>query len=209
MMRTRFSLRRHATRGRSLVAALLAVVGAAASQVHGTAAQQAATPAPVPPRLRLKSPAFVEASVIPKPFTCRAESGTGVSPPFQFSNVPNGTASFVLTLNNMDNHPAKGIDDEVFWVLWNVPGSATGLAQGVPKGGELPNGSRQTDFGRGNVGYRPPCPPPGTGPLHYVFNLYALDQMLSVPAGATSAEVMNALDGHILGSTILLGYFER
>jgi Raf kinase inhibitor-like YbhB/YbcL family protein len=174
----------------------------------GAAAQQAAAPTPVPPRLRLRS-TFAEATVIPAPFTCLAEGGSGVSPPLRWFNVPKDTASFVITLMNMDNHPAKGLDKEAFWVLWNVPGSATELAEGVPAGGQLPDGSRQADLGRGNVRYRPPCPPPGTGPLHYMFSLYALDQMLDVPAGAARADVIRAMDGHILGSTVLLGLFER
>ena len=177
--------------------------------VVAEAAQQAAAPAPVPPRLRLKSTAFTEATPIPKAFTCLAENGTPVSPPFQFTNVPKDTASFVLTLDNMDNHPAKGLDDELFWLMWNVPGSATGLAQGVANAAELPNGTRQAALNRTSVGYRPPCPPPGTGPLHYVFMLYALDRMLDVPPTGTRADVVKAMDGHILGATILLGYFER
>jgi Raf kinase inhibitor-like YbhB/YbcL family protein len=172
------------------------------------AAQQPAAPAPVPPRLRLKSPAFNEATPIPNQFTCKAESGMGVTPPFTFTNVPKGTASFVLTLNNMDNHPAKGMDDELFWLTWNIPGSASGLSQGVPSMAELPSGQRQATLNR-TVGYRPPCPPPGTGPLHYVYMLYALDAMLDVPPTGARADIVKAMDGHILGSTIMLGYFER
>jgi phosphatidylethanolamine-binding protein (PEBP) family uncharacterized protein len=45
--------------------------------------------------------------------------------------------------------------------------------------------------------------------LHYVFTLYALDQMLNVPGGASRADVTKAMDEHVLGSTILLGLFER
>ena len=104
----------------------------------GATAQQAVTPAPVPPRLRLRS-TFTEATPIPKPYTCLADGGVGVSPPLNWFNVPKGTASFAVTLSNMDNHPAKGIDDEAFWVLWNVPGSASELAQGVAAGAELPD----------------------------------------------------------------------
>jgi Raf kinase inhibitor-like YbhB/YbcL family protein len=170
-------------------------------------AQEVRTPAPVPPRLRLRS-TFNEATPIPKQYTCLADGGMGVSPLLTWTNVPQGTASFVVTLTNMDNRPGKGLEDEAFWVLWNVPGTATGLEQGVKAGAELADGSRQATLNR-TVAYRPPCPPPGTGPLHYVYSLYALDQMLAVPGAATRAEVTRAMDGHILGSTILLGYFER
>ena len=176
--------------------------------VIAEAAQQPATPAPVPPRLRLKSPAFNEATPLPKLFTCSAENGSPVTPPFQFTNVPKDTASFVLILDNLDNHPAKGIDPELFWLAWNIAGSASGLASGVAAQSELPNGMRQATLGR-TVGYRPPCPPPGTGPIHYTFFLYALDRLLDAPPMSTKADIMKAMDGRILGSTILVGYFER
>jgi Raf kinase inhibitor-like YbhB/YbcL family protein len=173
----------------------------------GVNAQQADTRAPVPPRLRLRS-TFAEATAIPNVYTCMAEGAMGMSPPLNWFNVPKDTRSFAITLTNMDNHPGRGLDDESFWMAWNIPGSATQLAAGVPNGGVLPDGMRQATLGR-TIGYRPPCPPPGTGPLHYVFTLYALDQTLDVPGGAARAEVTRAMDGHILGSTILLGYFER
>jgi Raf kinase inhibitor-like YbhB/YbcL family protein len=177
--------------------------------VVSEAAQQPATPAPVPPRLRLKSTAFAEATPIPKAYSCSADNGMGVTPPLQFTNVPTGTASFVLILDNLDNHPMKGIEPELFWLAWNIPGNATGVPSAVAAQSELSNGMRQATLGR-TVGYRPPCPPPGTGPIHYTFFLYALDRMLDVPpAMATKADIMKAMDGHILGSTILVGYFER
>lgn len=176
--------------------------------VAAEAAQQPAAPAPVPPRLRLKSSAFNEATPIPKAYSCSAENGMPVTPPFQFTNVPAGTASFVLILDNLDNHPMKGIDPELFWLAWNIPGNAPGLASGVAAQSELPTGMRQATLGR-TIGYRPPCPPPGTGPIHYTFFLYALDRLLDAPPMSTKADIMKAMDGHILGSTILVGYFER
>ena len=157
----------------------------------------------------MKSTAFNEATPIPRRYSCSAENGMPVTPPLQFTNVPQGTASFALILDNLDNHPMGGIDPELFWLAFNIPGNSMGLASGVAAQAELSNGMRQATLGR-TVGYRPPCPPPGTGPLHYTFFLYALDRMLDVPAAAaTRADIMKAMDGHILGSTILVGYFER
>jgi hypothetical protein len=132
-----------------------------------------------------------------------------MSPTFSWGNVPKGTASFALTLNGPDNHPNKGIDMEMFWVIWNIPQGVAQLSQGVKLGPELPDGSRQATGQRGIVGYRGPCAPAGVGRLHYLFTLYALDQPLNVPGGATEAEVKKAIDGHILGTSIYVGTLER
>ena len=61
----------------------------------------------------------------------------------------------------------------------------------------------------GIVGYDPPCAPPGAGPIHYQFKLYALDQMLSLPSNATRDAVLQAMDGHIVGASVYYGVLER
>jgi len=184
--------------------------------IAGVTAQQRGAPEPPTLRLKLTSPAFTDGGRLPLAHTCYNNGGNAqsppenaVSPPFQWANAPKGTASFALLMNGTDNHPNKGIDMEMFWALWNIPASATQIPQGVKIGPDLPGGGHQATGQRMIVGYRGPCAPAGVGQLHYMFNLFALDQMLSVPGGATEAEVRKAMDGHILGSSIYVGTLER
>jgi Raf kinase inhibitor-like YbhB/YbcL family protein len=166
----------------------------------------AAAPPPAPPVLKLTAVGFSDGGPITKQYTCQ---GASASPQLQWSNVPKGTASFVVVMHGTDNHPAKGMADEMFWVLWNVPGDAMGVPEGVPATAQLPDGSMQAKGGREVIGYRAPCPPPGSGPHHYIFELYAVDQKIDLTPQAARADVMKAIDGHILGASAYVGVFQQ
>jgi hypothetical protein len=105
----------------------------------------------------------------------------------------------------------RGTEDQVHWLVWNIPASATGLPEGVPRGATLGDGSRQISA-TGPV-YRGPGAPAAGPPHHYVFELYALDTKLDVEPGEDAFEarrvVMEAIQGHVLGKAVYLGMFRR
>src|SRR6185437_4513968 len=96
--------------------------------------------------------------------------------------------SFVMIVHDLDAPIGTGVDDLLQWLVWNIPAAARALPVGVPEGGTLPDGA----------------------PHHYVFEIYALDTMLDVPAvGAspvqTRAAVTAAMAGHVRGKGVLTG----
>lgn len=163
---------------------------------------------PMTPPLRMTIPGFADGSVIPTRFTCVAKNN-GESPQVRWSQVPPGTRSFILLVHDPEAHPGKGLMDVTHWMIWNIPATAKGLPQSVPAGDTLPDGAHQVRRGRDPVGrYFGPCAPPGPN-HHYTWNLYALDTTLNLPAGATRQQVMDAANGHILGSAVWIGLFHR
>lgn len=188
------------------VLAFGAAVAAVPEQSQGQTAGAARVQSP---RLKLTIPSFSDAGPIPLQFTCYADGGTAISPPLRWEHVPEGTESFVLMLTGPENHRRRSHTVAFFWGRWNIPAGARQLAQGQPLGLEQQDGSYHMESDDGFLGYDPPCAPPGAGPIHYQFKLYALDQLLSLPADAARDAVLQAMDGHILRASVYYGVLER
>ena len=170
--------------------------------------------APAAPAMTLTVSGFADGGQIPVKFSQAAEGaapGEGTSPAIAWGNTPAGTQSFMLNVRDMDVARNKTTDDQAHWVVWNLPGTATGLPEGVPKGSQRPDGSNQ--ISATGAMYRGPGAP-ATGPQHhYMFEIYALDAKLDVQPAAdafeTRANVMKAMQGHILGKAVYGGLFKR
>ncbi len=141
-----------------------------------------------------------------------AQAGDQGSPPFTWSNVPDGVASFVLIAHDVDAAAGSGTDDMLHWLLWNIPSFARSLAEGVPPFSQLPDGTRQISVS--GPYYRGPGAAAAGPAHHYVFELFALDNAIDVPpVGAspplTRAAVLAAMAGHVRGKAGYVGLFRR
>jgi Raf kinase inhibitor-like YbhB/YbcL family protein len=182
--------------------------GGGGAPAGGGAALPGATRGPAQPAMTLTTTAWADGDPIPAKYT---QAGEQTSPPLTWTNAPANTASFVLHFHDPDVARNRTTDDQVHWLVWNIPPTATSLPEGVPQGADRPDGSRQTSAS-GPV-YRGPGAP-ATGPVHhYTFEIYALDTKLDVAAGAdafeTRTNVMKAMQGHVLGKAVYVGLFRR
>jgi Raf kinase inhibitor-like YbhB/YbcL family protein len=181
-------------------AALLCSAGGLA--LAQTAPASGPTPAKAPRKfMTLTSTAFEDSAVIPPKYD---GVETGITPPLSWINTPAGTQSFTLLLHDLEPAPMHNTADITHWLVFNIPGTATSLPEGIKVGAQLPDGSTQAKNVRGIAGYMGPEAPP---PLyhHYVFELYALDTKLNLGPDATRAQVMEAMQGHVLGKAVLVG----
>ena len=159
--------------------------------------------------IALTTPAWTDGGRIPD---LHAQPGRDVSPPLAWTNVPDTAVSFVLVVHDLDAPTGNGTDDLLHWLVWNIPAADRALPEGVPQGASLPNGARQ--ISATGPAYRGPAAPASGAPHHYVFELFALDTMLDVPAvGAspaqTRAAVIAAMAGHVRGKGVLTGTYRR
>jgi Raf kinase inhibitor-like YbhB/YbcL family protein len=120
-----------------------------------------------------------------------------------------GTQSFALLFHDPDAAPGKKYEDVTHWMAFNIPATAKELPAGVSADAKLADGTIQIKNTRGQVGYMGPGAG-AAGPYHhYTFQLFALDTKLDLTESATRADVVKAMDGHILGVGVLSGRFHQ
>lgn len=154
--------------------------------------------------LVLTSPSFGNGDKIPRRHSCE---GPDVSPALSWTGAPAGTKSFALIVDDPDApDPAAPKMTWVHWVLYDLPPEAAGLAEAMPPSG-LPPGTREGKNDWKRTGWGGPCPP--IGRHRYFFKLYALDALLPDLGSPTKAALEQAMKGHVLGETSLMGTYQK
>lgn len=148
----------------------------------------------------ITSAVFNAGTPIPGRYTC---NGDDVSPPLSLSDHPEDTESIVLIVDD----PDAPNQTWVHWVVFNLPGDTTMIPEAVTSTGDLPGTPVQGQNSWGRSDYGGPCPP--SGEHRYFFKAYALDTTLDLDADATKANVVAAMDGHILAQAELIGTYEQ
>lgn len=195
---------------RALVAALVPAL--LLSGCLGTDEEGGRSPAPAmeegagngTARLTVRSASFQEGGAIPRDFTC---DGAGKSPALNITGAPANATALALIAGDPDAPlPQAPQRNFTHWLAWNVPlanGSAT-FPEGAP-----PAGAVEGKNDGGGTGYTGPCPPFGSPAHRYFFTVYALDAPLDLGAGATRADVEQALQGRVLAQGALMGAYAR
>lgn len=144
--------------------------------------------------MKITSPAFGHNQPIPPKYTC---DGQDLIPPLVFEEVPTGTKSLTLIMDDPD--APRGTWDH--WIVFDLPADAKGIEEGKEPTAQFGQTSS------GDLKYGGPCPPGGQH--RYAFKLYALDTPLGLPAGSSKKQVEAAMQGHVLDQAELIGLYSR
>ena len=152
------------------------------------------------PPLLTQTDAFPEGGIVPQKFAGRG----GVQPGFKFTGAPEGTVSYAIIFHDLDVALQGGTGDVLHWMAWNIPASANGIPEG-----SLPAGSVQGNNITGQPAYMGPGAPAGPRYHHYVFELYALNAALDLPATASRDDLLKAMQGKTVAKAAYVGRFRQ
>ncbi|MBA7619454.1 hypothetical protein ES703_26793 [subsurface metagenome] len=182
----------------SLLAVLVLLIGMGAVACDGNGDENGAPPGGV--EMEITSTAFQDGGTIPTEHTC---DGQDISPALSWSGAPEGTQSFTLIVDDPDSPSG----DFTHWIIFNISADTSTLVASISTAAlSVILWQGENDFG--SIGYRGPCPPSGQT-HHYRFTVYALDVTLELDAGATRAQVLNAMQGHLLAQGELIAIYQR
>lgn len=151
--------------------------------------------------MEVTSGAFRDGEMIPVKHT---GDGDDASPPLAWSGAPANVGGYALICDD----PDAPMGTFTHWVIYGIPGDATGLSEGVPQVKVLDNGAMQGKNGFGKIGYGGPAPPAGS-PHRYRFHVYALDAKPDLPAGISKGDLLKAIKGHVIAEGELTGIYKR
>jgi len=189
------------------VLGLALTVGFGVAQDKGKGGKGGGKGPGIPAPLNLTVTGYSDGGAIPSKFGCSGGQNTGVSPAISWTGAPAGTMAFAIIFHDTDVALPNG-DDVLHWAIFDIPATATGLPEDVAKTASLPDGSMQMNNIAGMPGWFNPCPPPPTV-HHYIFEVYALDQKLGIPATSSRADLLKAMQGHIRAKGTYVGTYHQ
>lgn len=158
----------------------------------------------VPETLTLTSPTFADGADLPARYTA---DGEGVSPPLAWSDLPDGTVALVLLVEDADSPTPQPL---VHLIAWDLSPHPANIGEGA-----LPGPGRPHDDGRLGrnsflrSAWLPPDPPSGHGRHAYVFQLYALRQVLHFVADPGRGALLAAMRDHVIARGQITGTYAR
>lgn len=152
------------------------------------------------PPLLMETDAYPDGGIIPQKYVS-ANNGGNTLPGFKISNAPAATMSYAVIFHDLDVQ-LGGPRDVLHMMAWNIPASANGWPEG-----NLPPGSVYGNNQANQARYLGPGAPPGPRYHHYVFELYALNTMLDLPATATRDDLLKALEGKTVAKAAYVGRY--
>jgi Raf kinase inhibitor-like YbhB/YbcL family protein len=204
---------------RGLLSAVIFASSVAVAVAQAPAGQAGAAPAggrggAPRPVLSVSTTAWPDGGEIPAHHTSR---GDNKSPAFEFhwnlgvnpAPPPDGLQTYAVILHDIENSSNRGTTDTLHWSAFNIPGTAKGLAEGLGPG-DLPDGTRNGPGIAARGGSPGAYYGPGAGPgpfHHYVFEFYALDTKLDLPANTTREDLLKAMEGHVVGKAAYVGRY--
>ena len=149
------------------------------------------------------SSAFEKSGLLPRWATVEGAAAEPMPPPIAWRNIPPGTRSVALVCEDPD---APLPEPFVHWLVWGVPPTATEINDSLLAAGEP---VRQGTNSMLRAGFTPAAPPRGHGRHHYHFQVFALDEEITLPAGSGRGALLDAMRGHVLAFGDLVGICER